>query len=344
MLWQTIDSESSVDAQDGDYTPPSEHLTALQLDVPGSSVPTSDVDSRHTSQSSSKRKASDTTEGDLQRQGMWGLKPRDLKEYRGKNLREHKNYVCNCETVFHLQPDWFLVPDQCILWAQQYLMKEPKDAYYREVNSKGLISTWKNYKWFFLDLIENPMNHQISTAQNYQDAAQGATQSVQSFTTYLDTLEAELQPYDEVQRQDHLLTRLRPDLRWAIIAYPEVPDNQQDLIALTSRVELNMRDKGASSHHSHKDCGSNVHISPKKQERKLSKLAYNPWNDGQTALKFQRDTSNSNPSWKKPNPDTHTCYSCGQKGHLSLVCPQCATSVNALSIDKKNPKNGKTQP
>ena len=59
-----------MDAQDGDYTPPSEHLTALQLNVSGSSVPTSDVDSRHTSQSSSKRKASDTTEGDLQRQGM----------------------------------------------------------------------------------------------------------------------------------------------------------------------------------------------------------------------------------------------------------------------------------
>ena len=49
VLWQTIDSESSVDAQDGDYTPPSEHLTALQLNVPGSSVPTSDIDSHHTS-------------------------------------------------------------------------------------------------------------------------------------------------------------------------------------------------------------------------------------------------------------------------------------------------------
>ena len=168
------------------------------------------------------------------------------------------------------------MPDQCILWAQQYLTEEPKDAYYREVNSKGLISTWEDYKRFFLDLIENPMNHQISTAQNYQDAAQGVTQSVQSFTTYLDTLEAELQPYDKVQRQDHLLTCLRPDLRRAIIAYPEVPDNQQDLIALTSRVELNMRDKGASSHHSHKDCGSNVCISSKEQERKLSKPAYNP--------------------------------------------------------------------
>ena len=120
------------------------------------------------------------------------------------------------------------------------------------------------------------MNHQISTTQNYQDAAQGATQSVQSFTTYLDTLEAELQPYNEVQRQDHLLTHLRPNLRQAIIAYSEVPDNQQDLIALTSRMESNMRDKGALSHHSHKDCGSNVHISSKEQERKLSKLAYNP--------------------------------------------------------------------
>ena len=115
VLWQTIDSESSVDAQDGDYTPPSEHLTALQLDVPGSSVPTSDVDSRHTSQLSSKRKASDTMKGDLQRQGMWGLKLRDPKEYRGKNLRKHKDYVCNCETVFHLWSNWFSVPDQCIL-------------------------------------------------------------------------------------------------------------------------------------------------------------------------------------------------------------------------------------
>ena len=59
-----------MDTQDGDYTLLSEHLTALQLNVPGSSVPTSDIDSRHTSQSFSKRKASDMTEGDLQRQGM----------------------------------------------------------------------------------------------------------------------------------------------------------------------------------------------------------------------------------------------------------------------------------
>ena len=65
------------------------------------------------------------------------------------------------------------MPDQCILWAQQYLTEEPKDAYYREVNSKGLISTWEDYKRFFLDLIENPMNHQISTTQNYKDGAQG---------------------------------------------------------------------------------------------------------------------------------------------------------------------------
>ena len=281
--------------------------------------------------------------GDLQRQEMWELKLRDSKKYKGKNLREHKDYVCNYKTAFHLWPDWFSVSDQCILWAQQYLMKEPKDAYYREVNSKGLISTWKNYKWFFLDLIENPMNHQISTAQNYQDAAQGATQSVQSFTTYLDTLEAELQPYDKVQRWDHLLTHLRLNLRWAIIAYPEMLDNQQDLIALTSHMKSNIRDKGALSHHNHKNCDSNVCISSKKQERKLNKLTYNPWNNGQTALKFQRDISNLNPSWKKPNPDTHTCYSCDQKGHLSPVCSQCAISVNTLSINKKNSKNEKTQ-
>ena len=63
-------------------------------------------------------------------------------------------------------------------------------------------------------------------------------------------------------------------------------DNQQDLIALTSYVELNMRNKGALSHHSHKDCDSNAHISLKKQERKLIKLAYNLWNDSQTVGKF----------------------------------------------------------
>ena len=59
-----------MDAQDGDYTLSSKHLTTLQLNVPGSSVPTLDVNSHHTSQLFSKRKASDTTEGDLQRQGM----------------------------------------------------------------------------------------------------------------------------------------------------------------------------------------------------------------------------------------------------------------------------------
>ena len=44
---------------------------------------------------------------------------------------------------------------------------------------------------------------------------------------------------------------------------------------LTLCVKSNIRDKSALSHHSHKNYGSNVHISLKKQERKLSKLTYN---------------------------------------------------------------------
>ena len=59
-----------MNAQDNNYTLLSKHLTVLQLNVSGSSVPTLDINSRHISQLFSKQKASDTTKGDLQRQEM----------------------------------------------------------------------------------------------------------------------------------------------------------------------------------------------------------------------------------------------------------------------------------
>jgi hypothetical protein len=81
------------------------------------------------------------------------------------------------------------------------------------------------------------VNRSLSITVAYEVTKQGEGQSVQAFTTELATLEEQIDPYTPTQRTRHLLAKLKPTLRIAIITYYEVLKRREDLVSLTTRLE-----------------------------------------------------------------------------------------------------------
>lgn len=64
---------------------------------------------------------------------------------------------------------------------------------------------------------------------------------MQTFVAYLESIEAELEPYSDGHRKQHLLSKLRPEIRRAITNYQDIPITRAGLISLAARLEQNLR-------------------------------------------------------------------------------------------------------
>jgi two-component sensor histidine kinase len=98
----------------------------------------------------------------------------------------------------------------------QYLEGDPKELWYahfeRSFEACERTPTWEYYKQYLLDLLADPVNRSLEAATAHSQALQRKDQTVRSFATYLEVLEDQLTPYTEVQRVQHLFTKLRPEL------------------------------------------------------------------------------------------------------------------------------------
>ena len=176
------------------------------------------------------------------RHGRTGLRSKPPPEYRGKNIREHKEFIRACELVFRESPAVYRTDAAKVLMALPYLKGEPADAYEREEQRLGLdCHTWESFSKFLLDNIADPVNRLFTIAQQHEDAMQGPHQKVMEFVTYLERLESELDPYTETQKQQILLTKLRPELRRLITNHQTVPKTRLELARLAARLEENSR-------------------------------------------------------------------------------------------------------
>ena len=98
----------------------------------------------------------------------------------------------------------------------QYLKGDLKELWYahfeRSFEACERIPTWEYYKQYLLDLLADPVNRSLKAATAHSQALQRKDQTVRSFATYLEVLEDQLTPYTEIQRVQHLFTKLRPEL------------------------------------------------------------------------------------------------------------------------------------
>lgn len=80
----------------------------------------------------------------------------------------------------------------------------------------------------------------------YETARQEEGQSAQAFATELATLEEQIAAYTPEQRTQHLLAKLRPELRTDIITYHQVSQKRDDFVSLATRLEQAKRKAGGS--------------------------------------------------------------------------------------------------
>lgn len=248
------------------------------------------------------------------------LKPKDPAEYKGKNLKEHREFFRSCEGAFLLLPQTFCYDEDKVLWAMQYLAGDPRELWYthfeRTFRATDTTTTWAYFKAYMLDLLSDPINRTLEAATTHAQAMQRKDQTVRSFATYLEVLEDQLTPYTEQQRVQHLFSKLRPEIQRAITNYHQVPATREDLIALGSTLERNLRRSSPTHDHPARPKASTKH-----PDRKSGDKLPPPVN--------------------KPARDKNsvTCFKCQKVGHYANEC----RSSNPNQIPVRINQTGKAQ-
>ena len=194
------------------------------------------------------------------------------------------------------------------------LKGEPFDSWYNHITTHDIDNfTFADFTRYLLDLIEDPANRILSAAQQYTDAKQGHSQSVHNFAAYLDTLEAQLPAYTESQRTIHLLTKLRQELRQALMAYQELPATREGLVALASRLETNVRRAGPSQPKS--KTGDSKRDNGFRGDKQESSSSH--------AKRKEHDGSSYESSKRKVSKVI--CFNCNEEGHIAPQCEKPST-------------------
>jgi len=94
------------------------------------------------------------------------LRPERLEYYRGRTLKEHREFFRRAETAFRLTPENFLSDHTRIVFAMQYLRGEPEEAWSRQYDAcDPTLLTWADFKTSLLNLVEDPVNRQLDVSQ-----------------------------------------------------------------------------------------------------------------------------------------------------------------------------------
>ena len=134
------------------------------------------------------------------------LQPEKLKEYRGQNVRAHSEWTRSAENAFRLAPRKFQSTECKISWAAQFLKGTPQTTWQNiACTPQADKYSWVQFKELLLNLIEDPANRQLATAQQYHDTVQKPHQSTQEFNQQLIALECQLnEEYTQEQLRTHL--------------------------------------------------------------------------------------------------------------------------------------------
>ena len=234
------------------------------------------------------------------------IRPAKLSEYFGKTIREHRDWMEECDTVFRQAHRYFKTDKDRILYAMLALRGSPRQlwgSYEKAHRLEQEHHTWEFFSGFLIDLIQNPINRQIRTSQEIQDSYQRNNQSARKFDQYLKNLEDQLPPMDEFHQGSIFLTKLRPNLRKAVLMTIPVPQKRSELVDLADRLEDVDADK------------------PMKDDSRPPR--------SREAGETQSGNKNKDKSKGKDAGDSHgnrtdkadiTCYNCGERGHIRTNC------------------------
>ncbi len=133
--------------------------------------------------------------------------------------------------------------------------------------------------------MEDPQNRRLAAAQKHDAARQGQSQSVNDFVAYIEILEADLDEFSPIQQRDHLLDRLRRDVREKLNAVADMPTTREALVALAQRYEGPQPSRTDLGNRSQSDRG------PTSSSRTGSRAGHNRRVGGARERPEQRDRS-----------------------------------------------------
>lgn len=253
------------------------------------------------------------------------FKPKSLRDYYGKTIREHRDWCRDAEVMFRQCSRYFSDDAAKILFSMPSLKGSPKEQWFNEEAKNPVeLWTWDTYTNWLLDLIEDPMNRQYTVALAYENAAQKPTQSIREFEAYLSALEAQLPHYTQEQLAIQLFTKLKPALRNEIVHVGIIPSKREELLSLGARLETSTHkgntaaSKPTTSSHPAENAGS-------KTGSKKGK--HNSRQGGGENKERAKPTITST-----KNRSDVECYKCHKKGHYANECRSEKSDANRTPI------------
>lgn len=189
--------------------------------------------------------------------------------------------------------------------------------------------SWSMMMTFLLDQIKSPVNRELQVTILYQKSIQKDTQSVNDFAAYLSTLENQINPpYEQKHLVMHLYSKLRPEIRIALLNQSEFPTTRRELVERAATLEDNLRRSVVLPAPTRRN-----DFVPQRLTQGSSYVNQGP----------RRGTPGATPQRGGSHPGRpNTCFHCGGTGHWARDClkrkhEQMSPTTGANAIQSKNP-------
>ena len=162
-----------------------------------------------------------------------------LPEYHGKTIAEAQSFIRQSERVFRQDAGYYYPSDQSKIDTCVGRFKEkPRRKWDGREDAVGIRqTTWKEFKDWMLDSIQDKGNRVVYAANKIQDARQRQNQSIDDFVYYLDTYRSELARESEASRFQTLFAKLRPKNQIEALRMNPQPRTRLELIEAVRRFE-----------------------------------------------------------------------------------------------------------
>jgi hypothetical protein len=244
------------------------------------------------------------------------IKLKDLSEYKGKSVKEARDWFAEAENAFSLDPASFPSEERKIRWSIQFLGHNTRSLWNSQIAMKRLEDhTWEEFKEFLLNALEHPANRMANAYTRWNQTNQKEGQSVAEFHNYLQSIEQQIEEQSPIALAMNFFAKLRGELRDQILrSGQDLPTTREAMITLASRMEPKPKRTATSPPKT---------FAPNKRNRPEDQKAENAEN--------KLPVRNRNATYAQRT----TCYRCGRTNHKIQDC--FATShINGTPLQTYN--------